>query len=122
MRLRGRAVARLGKLKLTPQQKSRRSCGISFSLSKRAELALATLCVSEPRPEGAVAARETVEWFSHALPPLVSCPLSIRPSADCGAAECAVPRRHRSGTIARQVEQPRYGPHDRGPSGRRADR
>jgi hypothetical protein len=30
--------ARLGKLKLTPHQEGRRICGISFSLSKRAEL------------------------------------------------------------------------------------
>ena len=37
----GRAVARLGKLKLTSRQKVRRFYGISFSLSKRAELALA---------------------------------------------------------------------------------
>jgi hypothetical protein len=37
----GRAVTRLAKLKLTPHPKGRRLCGISFSLSKRAELALA---------------------------------------------------------------------------------
>src|ERR1035441_1530323 len=45
-RRRGRAVARLGKGKLTPHPKGRRFCGISFSLSKRAELALALLILA----------------------------------------------------------------------------
>jgi hypothetical protein len=48
------AVARLGKLKLTPHPKGRLFCGISFSLSKRAELALAVRAMMHPARKQAV--------------------------------------------------------------------
>jgi hypothetical protein len=56
-----------GKLKLTPHPKGRRFCGISFSLSKRAELAPAFQAMMRPGQDVAPAYKEAIPKVRAAL-------------------------------------------------------